>query len=215
METTKSIMIKRKWSEAYARKADAFASTKGWQQEALHILSLEQFKGFNVLDFACNTGRFLQLAKPRFPSLMGLGVDINPSALMIAKTRMPHFIWETSLSNTPDSTVDYTVFMHGINQVTDLEHTMSEIWRVMKEGAGITVVTHNPWHFKFFGIRNLFNGYKSDPTIIREPTKGQLKQIMWDNGFLCTSTYWFGDNLFPFLKNRIVFNGRKGGLNAA
>lgn len=203
-----------KWDEKYARKADAFACTETWQAEANHILNLPQFpkKGV-VLDFACNTGRFLELCVSTNLAIKGLGVDVNTEGLAIANKRMPEFTWETDLSSVEDESVDYVVFLHGINQVEDLDRTLSEIWRVMKQGAYITVTTHNPTHFKVFGLRNLFNGYLSDVTIKREPYRGQLKQMMWDNGFICKDTYWFGTTLVPFLKNRIVFNGRKGKLN--
>jgi ubiquinone/menaquinone biosynthesis C-methylase UbiE len=203
-----------KWGEKYARKADAFASTRAWREEAAIIIKRMDFRGKILLDFACNTGKFFQEVdrmSKNFAFKEYIGVDINADALTKAyRTVFLHPKYFTNTHVLESESVHYVVFMHAINQVEDLDATLQELWRVLKRGGLIAVVTHNPWHFRFFGFRNWFNGYKPDPTIIREPTKGELKQIMWDNGFICDETFWQGKGLIPFLKHRTFFFGRKG-----
>jgi hypothetical protein len=58
-------------------------------------------------------------------------------------------------------------------------------------------------------LKNKFNGYKRDATIKHQLSGRQLRQLMWDNGFVPDKLYAYGTGV-PGFRRRIVFIGHKG-----
>lgn len=195
------------FGEKYARKADAFASTLHWQQEAQCVYR-ELGEYGKVLDLGCNTGRFIEMFSK---GNRWVGMDVNPHALEVAASRLPdhQFIDFEGLRATPSEEFDAVAFIHAINQVQDLDPLMSEVWRVMKRGARIVVMTHNPLYSLKFLFKNLVNGYRPDPTMVREPRLGQLVQLMYEQGFQKVSADYQGAGAINCMKPRLIYVGRK------
>lgn len=196
-----------KWGVSYAHKAEVFANTPWWKREAEQALAQLPASG-KVLDLGCNTGVFLKKAERLNPNLELFGVDVNTYALeQAAKQVDAHLSTSVKLLGVKD--LDYVVCIHTINQIADLDTVLNEVWQSMKAGAGITVITHNPLVARLRKPLNLFNGYQSDATMAREPTLGELKQLMYEYGFECKRVYFFGKGLVPFLRRRIIYHGVK------
>lgn len=203
-----------KWGSKYAKKADVFASTPYWKREAAEVVKI--FKTYAsktsgaVLDLGCNTGRFISILKEGAGDNGNTvyGVDVNIHGLRVAKERHPDCqFFETPEGITEE--VGFTAFIHTINQVEDLDKLMDTVWDKMKAGGVIVVVTHNPLPSRLRKPLNLFNGYKPDSTMVREPTRGELKQLMYEYGFQCKQAYYFGPFPIPFLRRRMIYVGTK------
>jgi SAM-dependent methyltransferase len=198
-----------KWGHKYARKADVFATTPWWKAEAREVLSHIPYPVTEVMDLGCNTGRFIGLCKTGLDEGVNYyGVDVNPAALTIAAQRHTDCSFYRTPSLVPDG-IGFVAFIHTINQVEDLDTLLGGVWDRMTPGAKIVVVTHNPLPARLRKPLNLFNGYKPDATMVREPTMGELKQLMYENGFRCEQAYYFGKFPIPFLRRRMIFVGVK------
>lgn len=202
----------QQWGLTYAHKADAFASTPWWLKEA--GIAVEATRDLPpesvVVDYGCNTGRFISLCKKVSSNLKYVGIDPNIEGLKILLERHPDVVVTHDAKYQSDSSADLVACIHAINQMDDAEHELSEMWRILKPGGKIVVITHNPWYSRYVkGPTNLFNAYKGDPTIKREPTRGELQQMLWDAGFMPDQCYWFGGGLIKCLQPRIAFLGHK------
>lgn len=199
------------WGLKYAQKADAFASTPWWRLEALEVIRRLPAKG-RVLDFACNTGKFIKLCLQRGlspDSIEFIGVDINPHAVELAAARVPLAVFDTSVDDFSDGSMDYVAIIHALPQIQDVPGVLSVLWGKMAHGAGISVVLHNKWYDWMMRPLNKLKGYKGDETIQQHFSRGELLQVMWDAGFVVEECYWFGEGRIPFLKHRIIYHGRK------
>lgn len=203
-----------KWGEVYAHKSDAFSNTDVWKRDAEEVfahLALLGYKNACVVDLACNTGRFIELAREVGFSLDYAGVDTNRHGLQIAHERLPDVPFLESLTELKRESVDHVVCMHALPQFENPEQVLSEVWIVLKRGGRISFVLHNRLKKYLWWLPNLFNGYKSDPTITREYSLAEVRQIMRDAGFLEEKAYLYGKSKYmpKWASPRLIFNGRK------
>jgi SAM-dependent methyltransferase len=202
-----------KWGLYYAHKADAFAYTERWRDDCLQILHRLPKQG-TIVDFACNTGRFIGHARVYSPQAKFVGIDLNEWALDIARRQNLEPVARKNPAAFFDSIVgieaDYVVMMHCLPQFEKPEETLAEIWSALKPGGGISVVIHNRLNDYLWAVPNLFNGYKADETITKNYSLNELKSTMKDAGFLCDEAYAFGSEWLPdFVKPRLAFHGRR------
>lgn len=198
-----------KWGEKYARKADAFAATEHWKEEAKAALFLTYGWFGTIVDLGCNTGRLIELARKNGHENTFVGVDVNEAALPIAEERLPDVQFYHSIASLPRESVDAVLCMHTINQIEDRETVIRDVWNTLDRRGLFVVVTHNPRHQWKYWLRNRFNGYRPDETISWEPTLGELKQEMYEHGFRTTHAVYFGPEKVPLLRRRLIWAGMK------
>lgn len=183
-----------KWGEAYARKSDAFASTPQWQKEASLIIQNLPSCGA-VLEVACNTGRFLQMASRARPDLEFSGMDINTHGIDLAKKRMPETTFHTSLWRFAPESFDSVVIMHALPQIEHPEDTLVRVWDVLRPGGTLIMLHHNALNDYLWVVPNLFTGYRHDETITDNYSKNDTVRIAKDCGFVkLMSTHLGGEN---------------------
>ncbi|MEG1728152.1 MAG: class I SAM-dependent methyltransferase [Bacteroidaceae bacterium] len=203
-------MSKNKWGESYAHKAAVFASTAHWHEEALETMFYRPVQCRTVLDVGCNMGAWEQLFRDEGETAKVYAMDVNEYAIdRLNKENIPNVSGITDLDVIPEGIVDFVVMMHVINQIEDFEGVMAKVWRKMRSGGVIVVVTHNPIPSKFRWLENKIKGYKPDSTMVREPLLGELRHLMYFSGFIDTNSYYFGKKLVPFLNRRLVYVGTK------
>lgn len=202
-----------KWGKAYAHKAAVFASTPWWIREAKRALSYAphvegEAGGPVLLDLGCNLGALSKMAlEGGIPNVHAM--DVNEYAVEQLKAEGIRGITTHTTLDTVPGQLDFVIMMHVINQIEDLEDTMSKVWERMRPGGFLVVVTHNPIPGKFRGLFNKIKGYKSDATMVREPRLGELRQLMYEHGFKEYDSYYFGDSPIPFLNRRLFYVGTK------
>lgn len=198
-----------KWGEQYAHKTDAFSATPVWQADAMKAISLIDGQPLRVLDFGCGTGRLLEYLAETLPNAALFGVDVNVAGFAIAQERCPKAkMYETV---KPFVNIDLCIIMHALPQFSDPHAELSRLWTAMRPGGQLIVITHNDWFSRVRKPLDLINGYKPDPTITTNFTKGTLDQLMRDQGFLKTESAYYGGkpSVLPMPKPRLYFNGRR------
>lgn len=207
----------QRWDKAYAHKSDAFSSTDRWKREAEEIIS-KVFSQTVVLDFACNTGRFFEILRRQSLQITRMvGVDINEEAIVIARRHLddPSAEFYTSLDDVISCSVDFVACMHALPQLQFPEHELAQIWRVLKRGGRISIITNNKWNDWLHWPINWFTGYKHDQTRFGNYSKNEVKELMKLAGFVQDEIRVFGGGwvcrLLPFCKPRIVYHGHKAG----
>lgn len=203
-----------RWDYTYAAKSDAFSSSPQWSDE-LDLLCVGMQDGNTVMDFACNTGRSIESLSLRMPKAQFMGVDINESALEIAASRMTTGMWLKNLEGVSAEVVDYALCMHALPQLQFPREEMGEIWRVLKRGGELRLITNNKFNDWLWIPLNLFSGYRHDSTRFGNYSLNEVKRLMKDSGFVLdkiehqgNEDHWFF-RMFPILKPRVVYFGHK------
>lgn len=209
-------MKEQRWDKTYAQKSDAFSGSAQWATEAHGLLTqAEVHQAGTVLDFACNTGRLVEMGQKRLPNTRFIGVDINEEAIKIAGKRMPDAVWATSLSDIKDESVDLVTCMHALPQLQFPREEFTEVWRVLKRGGRFVLITNNKFNDWQYVLKNLFTGYRHDSTRFANYSLNDTKRLFKDTGFQVEKAVRFGiDGPFPgidLLKPRILVVGRKAG----
>lgn len=201
----------KKWGIQYAHKSDAFSGTTQWTAEARELIACLPHTGV-VLDFACNTGRFIEMAMQERPAVTFIGLDLNEYALSIARKRVPNANFITSLHSVPDEQVSMVVCMHALPQLQYPAQELQEIWRVLARGGLVGFVLHNKFNDWMYAIKNLFTGYRHDVTISYNYSLNDVNRLMKDSGFLTIRSGLEGKPPIrgcSIVKPRIVYYGRK------
>lgn len=198
-----------KWGAKYAHKSEVFSSTPWWKNEAAEVISYIPDGLAFVADVGCNTGVLTQHIITARPEATVDAMDVNGYAIEVLKAKKLARV--TATTNLDDLTegLDVVILMHVVNQIEDLDQTMHTLWRKMRQGGKIIIVTHNPIPSKFKGLYNKIKGYKPDATMVWEPRKGELIQEMYEQGFKMKQCYYFGSALLPVLKRRLIYVGVK------
>ncbi len=157
------------YNNDYALKADSHAQNEISKEEINWVAEKCQSKA-KVLDIGCNTGRPLYYLTKLLNSKVGQGVDINLSAIELAKNNFPNLtfsVYDGFKLPVDDSTFDHVIIHHVIGHVQSPDEILNEAYRVLAVGGSISIVTPN-WWYKFFQFpTNLFKSFKPDLTILR------------------------------------------------
>lgn len=202
-----------KWGDQYARKTDAFSATGYWRRDiklALSHLSLSAKGAF--LDFACGTGRTLQLIAEAYPSAVLWGVDINDKGFDLCLQRAPRSNLTTEADTVPKNSVDCCTIIHAISQIEDPDRELGAIWHMLKPGGQLIIVCENHRFMQARSLIHWLQSYSPDPTIHHNYTMGPLVSVLKDNGFLIDEAYHYGGRetrLIPFLQPRMMIIARR------
>lgn len=126
--------------------AEALITTYPGLRERLDLmvryLSASAMGGGRLLDIGCGDGQALQILGDLGWS--ALGVEIDPSAVQVARSRGLDVRQGTlSRSAFPDGTFDAVTSSHVIEHVHDCRGFLAESYRVLKPGGTLVAVTPN------------------------------------------------------------------------
>lgn len=173
------------YNNKYALKADSHAQNESSKFEINWVANKCQNKA-RILDIGCNTGRPLNDMTILLNSEYGRGIDINPSAIEIAKSNFPNLNFSTYDGlkiPADDESFDHVLIHHVIGHVQAPNEILAEAYRVLTNGGSISIVTPN-WWYKFFQFPiNLFKSFNPDLTILRYYSNKSLRHALINSGF--------------------------------
>ncbi len=182
--------------EEYCKRMDQFAKAERSIKEADHVFKLLNLgREDSILDYGCNTGRFLDRARKEY-RVNAYGVDINDAAIEKARDQFPevHFSLITNKSlKFPDHFFDAITMNHVIGHLEDPYQVLIELHRVLKPGGKLLIVTPNKWYKATLSFMNIFNSYKPDPTVLQYFTQKSLAQAIGKAGFHIEENQLFGE----------------------
>ena len=96
-----------------------------------------------ILEIGCGTGEILNSCNPK----QGVGIDISPEMIKIAKERHPEhtFICSSIEDFQCDHTFDFIILTDVLVYVYDILEVFNAIHRISHPGTKIIVTTLNPW----------------------------------------------------------------------
>jgi SAM-dependent methyltransferase len=102
-------------------------------------------KGARVLDLGCGNGDLLAALEPSF----GIGVDLSPNMVALARTRHPHLSFEIGDIEDPDviahlvGPFDYVILSDTVGMLDDVESALSHLHRVCGPDTRIIIAYHS------------------------------------------------------------------------
>jgi SAM-dependent methyltransferase len=121
---------------------------KKWRQRgAYYHRQLEKYLQYlipsnsSVIEIGCGTGDLLAALNPE----RGVGIDISPKMVEIAKEKFPHLQFETGdLENLKiEEKFDYVVIVETIGHVDDIQSAFKELRKVCKPETRVIIVYYN------------------------------------------------------------------------
>ena len=168
------------YNNDYALKADSHAQNEISKDEMNWVAEKCKMKA-RILDIGCNTGRPLNYLTSLLNSKVGQGVDINSSAIKLARNNFPSLdfsIYDGFQLPIADSSFDHVVIHHVIGHVQSPDIILNEAYRVLAVGGSISIVTPN-WWYKFFQFPiNLYRFFNPDLTILRYYSNNKLRKSL-------------------------------------
>lgn len=159
---------------------------------------LKSAKNLKVLDIACGTGTYLEMAK-RFGANT-VGCDISESMIRICKNKGFDNVFVNDYHTLPfkDGTFDLVLCINAIHYSDNPEKVLNEMRRVLSDEGTILFTYFNNLNFR--SINYLRKFYKTNHPISKEHRYGpiQMKKIL-NKGL--RSTHLYGINLLPFPSN--------------
>jgi SAM-dependent methyltransferase len=145
------------------------------------------------LDFACGTGRIMELASPHFAETVG--IDVSEAMLAEARRRIPsaHLIQVDVMTNPPDVGLFQVIslFRFILSAEDHLREGVLNWLRTVIAPDGVLVVNNHLNHWSFTGIRhrlrNVVHGRPGGP-----PTERHMETLLRRCGFEIVEAYGFG-----------------------
>ena len=198
-----------------------------WQVFALEVIRKEELEGRSILDVGAGPGFILNQLTAK---------NLDRHALDLSKKCVSYLNEQGIIANEIDITsdtfpyrdsfFDYVIFTEVIEHLPFPEHTMSEIFRVLKPGGKLFISTHNTFNV-YMRLRYLL-GVLPTPELdvsnngqhLRLYNYRILKNILSSSGFSCyVNKSWFSlkslsfyvpDWLTPLLSRHLLLICTKG-----
>lgn len=142
-------MTEAAFKEAKRRLFDAAASTRSrWRgRHATYYGEIERFvtrivpPGQRVLEVGCGTGELLAATRPA----RGVGVDLSPEMVRLARERYPEFDFRTGDAETlpVSETFDYILCSDILGNLWDVQAALHQIRRCCAPHTRIVITTYN------------------------------------------------------------------------
>jgi ubiquinone/menaquinone biosynthesis C-methylase UbiE len=178
---------------------NTFALNNNSKSELKYILSkMSMYNGMKILDIGCNTGQTLNSINS-FCKAKLYGIDLNINGIKLATKQFPKINFRHAPSECipyKDNSFDYVMINHTIGHVENPDTAISEVFRVLRKGGKLSIVTPNKWYKICMTLNNCVNSYKPDPTVLRYYTKKSLQKLLEDNNFKVTHKTYFGEKPF-------------------
>jgi SAM-dependent methyltransferase len=145
------------------------------------------------LDFACGTGRIMQLAHPHFVETVG--IDVADSMLDEARQRVPGAtLMNVDVMTDPPDVGRFQVislFRFILSAEHHLRVGVLRWLRTAIDSSGVLVLNNHLNHWSVTGLRhrmrNVIHGKPGGP-----PTEGEMRTLLGDAGFEIVEAYGFG-----------------------
>lgn len=105
-------------------------------------------KGSKILDYGCGTGDFLQYAKQKKLSI--LGVEPNETARKIAQQKLGETYVVDQIISEINEQFDYITLWHVLEHIPDLEHFIPSLKNKLKDDGTLLIAVPN---FKSFDAK--------------------------------------------------------------
>lgn len=146
LECAQPVQSKQQIAAAFSRAANTYDSVADFQRAVgTRLLSLlpESVLGTteslaNWLDIGCGTGYFCQQLQQRWPQAQGIGLDLAPGMLQVARKRCPNNSYlcaDAERLPLTDNSQDLVFSSLALQWCSDFARVLSEIKRVLKPGG--------------------------------------------------------------------------------
>lgn len=159
------------------------------------------------LDFACGTGRILEIASPHFPE--SVGIDVSPVMLLAARHKVPAArVIQADVTVDPPDVGSFTVislFRFILGAEDPLREAILRWLRGVITSDGVLVLNNhlNRWSLTGFThwLDNVFHARPGGP-----PTDAFMEALLRRCGFRIGERYGFG-MIPPWRARRVVPSG--------
>ena len=160
---------------------------------------LQKSKGLRILDVACGTGTYLELAERIGAKVVGC--DISKNMIQICKNKDINntFVGDYHFLPFKDKTIDLILCINAIHYTNNVEKVISEMKRVLSDNGIILFTYFNILNFRSINYARRI--YKKNHPISHEHRyfSFQVSSIFKKIGLI--SIYLCGINLLPFPSN--------------
>jgi malonyl-CoA O-methyltransferase len=156
----------RLWAPTYDDRSDN-AILFAEEHAVLPLLDKLSFKGRNVVDFGCGTGRHILHLLDRGANKV-VGIDFSREMLSIGKRAIGSsraWLVQSNLEETPlvDSIFDIGIASLVLSHIKGLRGVLREICRVLRPNATL-LISDLHWSFDSRGWKRTFIAKQSDPS---------------------------------------------------
>lgn len=136
---------------------------KLWRRRVVRIV--RKLKPERVLDLATGTGDLAIKMAKRIPSARIMGVDLSENMLAVAAEKVSRqglddhialYQGDAESLDVEDGVLDVVTVAFGVRNFGDIEASLAEVWRVLREGGSFVVlefsVPRNALVRKMYGI---------------------------------------------------------------
>lgn len=183
----------KKVQEQFNRLADDYDAIK--QQNPYYLKELKSVfldkvkPDSSVLEIGCGTGSILAGLKPR----KGVGIDISPRMIKIAKSRHQEFLFVCSSIEGLDIRkikykFDYILMPDVIEYINDFRSAFSNIRKLCKKNTIIIITSANAVWTPALAIAEKLK-LKMQDSLRKWPSKREVEAVLEKNGF-CIGEYY-------------------------
>lgn len=136
-----------------------------------------------VLEIGCNTGEFCYLLKKKY-DVIPIGIDINSSAISIAKEKYPDIDFQVKDIVDLDGEYDTIYLLHVIEHLEDPKKALVKLKSMLTEAGELIVTCPNGWAYPskiICWIRGKKFCY--DPTHLYEFNPISLSKLLTNSGY--------------------------------
>ncbi|MBF0216185.1 MAG: glycosyltransferase [Candidatus Omnitrophica bacterium] len=144
MGKTRNLEDVRHELDAIAKSYDEWRKKNRYFYESIEgFLKKRVASGARVLEIGCRTGDYLAAVEPSY----GVGLDISPEMVKIARGKYPRYKFEYSTLGSYDSSekFDYILLVNVLGYVNDVTSLLENVSRFCHPTTKIIITTINPW----------------------------------------------------------------------
>ncbi|MFN3550199.1 MAG: class I SAM-dependent methyltransferase [Endomicrobiia bacterium] len=163
-----------------------------------------------ILDIGCGNGYFLKIAKDFGWDVYG--VEINPSAIKLAREKFGIQVEQKNLIEIKDEEFDVITLIDVLDFFMDPKKEIKEIKRILKkDGILIVRVRNGLWHCNLGKYKKFFKFFGLYPSVVHlySFTPKTLKKLLQNVGFsdikILNSSFTKGDPYKTGYKIVIIF----------
>lgn len=196
---------KKAWRSYGSDYAKDHSREEKIEKEIFWIINLlNPKKRENVLDIGCNTGELCHILSKNY-NIYAEGVDINESAINIAKKRYPKLrFFAGNINNIKiRKRYDVVIMMQVIEHLEEPEKMLKTVKEHLEDNGRIIISTPNKWAFvDKLKCKAVGKKFAYDPTHVQLFNPPNLKKLLENNGFTIEKIITRGTCLIPFLEKK-------------